>query len=165
VVAAGGPAVTVTYVNELSDTNLAGQITNGANLAGYMSWGCHSLLGPYYATNGVDIWSGNSDWWIIDTIESFNGQQYYGASVQGCLLYWFSTGAFGGTNYSHTPVGAVSHVDEPSASGANSYWGYFGLWQAGRNFAQCAWISMPPASSFEYHVNTIQVTGDPFIKR
>src|SRR5271169_2619294 len=83
----------------------------------------------------------NSSWWIIETIESFNGQRVP-YSLQGNFIQWFSSIAFGGTNYSNTPVGAVTHTEEPGSPEAceNSAI-YFGLWAAGKNFAICAWNS------------------------
>ena len=62
--------------------------------------------------------TGNSGWWVIETIESYNGQRSY-AGLGGLFLRWFSGNAFGGTNYSSTPVGAVSHVDEPGTDNVN----------------------------------------------
>jgi hypothetical protein len=166
VLSAGASPLAVDYVCEYPDATLAGQTTNGINLAGYMSWGAHSLLGSYYALTNEIIWNGNSRWWAIDTIESFNGQRYYtNNGPQGCFLYWFSANAFGGTNYSNTPVAAMSHVDEPGLFGMNVWNNYFGLWQQGLNFAQCAWISMPSVTDTSYGVVTIQATGDPFVRR
>ena len=34
-------------------------------------------------------------------------------SGQGNFLEWYASNAFGGANYSNTPIAAVSHVDEP----------------------------------------------------
>lgn len=83
--------------------------------------------------------SGNSGWWLIETIESFNGQRY----VAGYSNYikWFSGNAFGGISYSNTPIGAVAHTDEPSLPGVEDSHTYFGSWAAGKNFGICAWNS------------------------
>ncbi len=138
-------------------TNNVLHITNAANVAGYISWGVHSSLGNDYAittnTNAV-IWTGSSRWWIIETIESFNGDRY--PSGQGYFIQWFSPTAFGGSNYSNTPVGAVTHVSEPFGA-VNSPDIYFGLWAAGRNFAICAWSSR--------NTPHFQAVGDPLIAR
>ena len=85
-------------------------ITNAVNLAGYISWGSHSALGNWFSGPGGVVWEGNSGWWIIETLESYNGQPREG---QSDYWMWFSSNAFGGTGYSNTPVGAVTHVDEP----------------------------------------------------
>ena len=70
----------------------------------------------------------------------------------------FSAIGLGGANYSNTPVGGVTHVDEPGYPGNISSI-YFGLWARGKLFAACAWNSL--FSSF----NKVQVVGDPFVTR
>jgi hypothetical protein len=104
---------------------------------------------PFYVS-----WQGDSGWWIIETIESYNGQPWGGGMSNFYL--WFSSGAFGGTNYSNTPVGAVTHVDEPNG-GWNDPYVYFGLWQAGKNFGMCAWNSQRTAY--------FQAVGDPLVSK
>ena len=76
---------------------------------------------------------------------------------QGNFLQWFSATAFGGTNYSSTPVAAVSYVDDPSSSGVNDAARYFGLWHAGKAHGACAWYSR--------RTDAFQAVGDPFVKR
>ena len=94
-------------------------------MPGYMCWGAHSSLGNGYPVNSNLIpWSGQSAWWIIETIEPYNGWRDTG---QGNFTQWFSKTAFGGTNYDKTPVGAVSHTDEPYLGGINDAQIYFGL--------------------------------------
>ncbi len=155
-----------TYSNGLARV-LANHITVGLNNAGYISYGAHSSLVIYYtnndgalsscfATNGFPQWSGNSGWWIIETVESYNGQRLNNAD-QSNFIQWFSSIAFGGTNYSNTPVGAVCHVEEPGLSGVNDASIYFGLWAAGKNFAICAWQSR--LTPF------FQAVGDPFVTK
>ena len=105
-------------------------------MAGYFSWGQDGGLGQAYATNGTVTFNNASGWYLVATAESYNGRR---SSFQGSFLNWFSSGAFGGTSYSNTPVGAtISHVDEPSEFADNTY-NYFGLWAAGKSFAICAW--------------------------
>ena len=130
------------------------QITGATNVAGYICWGEHSALGEQYATNGTVKWAGNSGWWIIETIESFNGQRQQ-TSPMGNFIQWFSSNAFGGTNYFNTPVGAVSHTEEPNLSGVNSSATYFNLWASGKTFAICAWNSR--------NTPFFQAIGDPLI--
>ncbi len=129
--------------------------TGTTNVAGYICWGAHSSLGAAYATNGAVQWHGNSGWWIIETVESFNGQRV--DPGQGTFMKWCSPNAFGGTNYSNTPVGAVTYVEEPKLAGVNDSTKYFGLWAAGRNFAICAWNSR--------NTPYFQAVGDPLIIR
>jgi hypothetical protein len=130
------------------------QITNAANVAGYVSWGFHSALGSFYATNNIVRWSGNSGWYLIQTYESYNGQEY---NVSGNYIQWSSANAFGGSNYSNTPIGAVTYVEEPNLSGVNDSSVYFGSWAAGKNFAICAWNSR--------NTTFFQAVGDPFVTR
>lgn len=130
------------------------QLTNAVNVAGYISWGLHCSLHAGYAVDGKVRWNGQSGWWIIETIESYNGARDLST---GYFLQWFSPNAFGGTNYSNTPVGAVTHVAEPGLGGVNDSAKYFGAWAKGKNFAICAWRS----------TNTIlfQAVGDPFVSK
>jgi len=130
-------------------------ITQATNVAGYISWGIHGGLSSEYATNGTISFYGQSGWYLIETIESFNGQRCN--SGQGAFLKWFSSNAFGGTNYVNTPIGAVTHVWEPLLSGVNDSERYFGLWARDRNFAICAWNS--------FATGQFQAVGDPFTKR
>jgi len=113
------------------------------NVAGYICWGGHSNWGtnkindPNYALDGSAQWTGNSSWWIIKTLESYNGQRV--DPGQGTFMKWFSSNAFGGTNYSNTPVGACSNVEEPGLEGSTTISAYFSLWASGKNFGVCAW--------------------------
>jgi hypothetical protein len=144
---------TETFTNGIA-YNLA-HLDNAANVAGYMSWGAHSSLGPNYAVNGELQWTGHSSWFVMATIESFNGDLSPGGL--GNFIQWFSPGAFGGANYLNTPVGAVTHVEEPGISGMEDMQAYFGLWAAGENFATCAW----QARNTPYYM----VVGDPLVCR
>ena len=102
-------------------------------------------------------WNQGSSWWIIETIESYNGQRDLG---MGNFTQWFSDRAFGGTiytNYECTPVGAVSHTDEPGGPYVNDAAIYFGLWAQGKNFAICAWKSR--------RTEKFQAVGDPFVRK
>jgi len=111
----------------------------------------------YATTNGtVQVkWSGNSSWWIIRTEESYNGQR-----AGGQFLSWFSSSAFGGTNYSNIPVGGVTYVEEPGAFATDNSI-YFGLWAVGKSFAICAWTSV----NLDGYTPAYQMVGDPFVTR
>jgi alpha-tubulin suppressor-like RCC1 family protein len=148
-------AASYTYTNGNDFfTNRAIHLLTGTNIAGYLCWGEHSALGGAYPTDGTVKWSANSAWWIIETIESWNGQP--GAGM-GDFFQWFSINAFGGTNYSNAAVGAVCHVDEPGAPSVNDPSIYFGLWESGKSFAICAWNSR--------RTPEFQAVGDPFITK
>jgi hypothetical protein len=131
------PAASVTYLDITNDIGLVDHITNGFNVAGYLCWGAHSSLGMYYAISNYVNWTGNSGWWIIRTVESFNGQRNSAFTEQGNFLMWFSSGAFGTLNYANTPVAAVCYTDEPGEYGTVDGT-YFGLWESGKSFAICA---------------------------
>ena len=114
-------------------------LTSKTNIAGYMCWGAHSALRGDYPTDNKVIWAGTNRWWIIETVESPNGQR---ASSSGNFIKWFSSNAFGTNDYySNTPVGTVSHVDEPKLFGTSDAVKYFGPWASGKNFAIAAWNS------------------------
>lgn len=133
-------------------------ILTGTNVAGYASGGVHGFHPATYATDGTIQFSGNSGWWIIETVESFNGHRYQlGWGPQCNYLMWYASYAFGGTNYSNTPIGAVSDTDEPLSIGANKPSAYFGFWEAGKNFGICAWQSR--------NTTNFQAVGDPFVKQ
>jgi hypothetical protein len=116
-----------------------------------MSWGNNGGLGGDYANNGLVTFTGASGWYIIQTIESFNGQR---VTFQGNFIDWFSPNAFGALNYLNTPVGGVTHVEEPSLGGINSstYWRY---WGEGRTFGIAAWNS--------WGTPHYQAVGDPLV--
>ncbi len=128
--------------------------TGLTNVAGYMCWGAHSSLANEYARNGAVKWQGNSGWWIIETIESGNGARCPGV---GNFTQWFSDIAFGSTNHENTPVGAVSHTDEPHVSGVNNASLYFGSWAAGKTFGMSAWMSR--------RTDFFQAVGDPLVRK
>jgi hypothetical protein len=133
-------------------------IVSGTNVAGYMSWGVHSSLGIGYATNSFLKWSGHSGWWVIETVESFNGGNA-GVTFQGNFTKWFSENAFGGRNYSNTPVGAIGHVREPGMYGVSDAQKYFGLWAMEKKFAVAAVASQ--RLGMRYYISF----GDPFVRR
>ena len=161
----GVPGLQITYRDGI-ETNgasvLPPHITSATNVAGYISWGAHSTLGRDYAlgTNKLQ-WSGASRWYIVETIESYNGVRINNSPVSptylASFLDWFSPNAFGGSNYLSTPVGAVTHVDEPGLPKVNDSYKYFNLWALSKNFAICAWNSR--------NTDKFQAVGDPLITR
>ena len=132
-------------------------ITRGTNVAAYFSLGFHAGFPYTYPIDGTVTFAGNSGWYLIQTAESFNGMREY--MGQGNLLEWYASNAFGGVDYSNTPVGAVCHVDEPERAENNSFL-YLGLWAAGKSFVCCAWNSF-----YNYGTPRLQVVGDPFVTR
>jgi hypothetical protein len=151
------PFASIIYSN-VYNTTFSYDITNGINVAGYLSWGAYAFGTYEYATNGYVKWTNNSGWWLIRTDESYNGRRVSTLGL-GTFLSWFASTAFGGTNYANTPVAGVSNVDEPGE------WGtfdgtYFGLWESGNNFAVCAWESLN--TNFNLY---LQAVGDPFVMK
>jgi hypothetical protein len=151
-VSAGVQTNSISYLDGYENGVVLPHLTNAVNVAGYICWGWHSSLGGSYPLDKVQ-WSGNSGWWIIRTVESFNGQR------GGQFLMWFSSNAFGGTNYSNTPIGGPTYVNEPQADyTVNDI--LFNLWASGKNLAICCWASRNP-----YRPPVLQVVGDPFVTR
>jgi hypothetical protein len=101
------------------------------------------------------------------TIDSFNGQR---VTFQANYLTWYAINAFGGTNYSNTPIGAITHVDEPQ-SFADDVYDYYGNWAAGKCFAICAWAGQigtyVQSGGFPYGTTDsyFQAVGDPFVTK
>jgi alpha-tubulin suppressor-like RCC1 family protein len=156
----GIPSAAINYANGIETyTSGAAQdlphLTNMANVAGYFTWGAHSSLGAHSATSGEVKFTGQSGWYVMGSVESFNGQRDLTESDN--FVKWFSATAFGATNYQNTPVGAVTHVDEPAISGIEDQSQFFGLWVGGKNFATCAWASR--------NTPYFQAVGDPFVGR
>jgi hypothetical protein len=153
VVQAGASPWSITYTNVTPDNSYSNHICSAFNMAGYLCFGSHSSLGIEFPETLA--WSGNSGWWLIETVESFNGRRY--EADQSTIITWFEGNSFGGINYSNTPVGAVSNTDEPDEAGHNNAAIYFGLWAARKNFAICAWASRLTPE--------FQAVGDPFVQK
>jgi hypothetical protein len=134
-------------------------IERGTNVAGFLCLGYYQWFASDYALDGSVTFVGQSSWYLIETIESFNGCRLRAAQStrQGNFIDWFSPNAFGGAAYGHTPVGAVTHVEEPHGTGVNDPYKYFGFWAAGKPFAYCAWMSR--------RTPNFQAVGDPLVKR
>ena len=144
--------------------NVPEYITFATNTAGYYSVGWDGGHGAGYATNfltnGGCVFSGNSGWYIMASVDSYNGQRN-GAGFQSSFLTWFASNAFGGINYSATPLGAVTHVEEPQASVENCYT-YYGSWALGKPFGLTAWLALCLPDGFA--CTKCAVVGDPFVK-
>jgi hypothetical protein len=148
VLASGGSTNHILYVSGSQ------HITSAANVGGYLTWGANGQQGGGYAIDDSVVFTGGSRWFAMMTIESFNGQRL---TLQGNFVKWYASNAFGGGDYSNTPVAAVAHLEEPQYWNVNSPEIYFGLWQAGRCFAICAWLSR--------NTPYFQAVGDPFVAK
>jgi alpha-tubulin suppressor-like RCC1 family protein len=145
--------------------------TQATNVAGYFTggWDGGQGSGTYYydavsfATNGQVVFSGDSGWYIMTTIDSFDGQR---ATMQSSYLTWFASNAFGGTNYSNTPIGAVTTVNEPGLSGKPSPTAFYGDWAAGKSFAISAWDAQEQGNGTPgVDAHFFQAVGDPFVRK
>jgi hypothetical protein len=151
-------------ISHVAGTNNNDHLLNCTNVAGYMHWGYNGGLPTGFPTNGQLRFYDSSAWYIIQIIESYNGQ-WVPQDFQTTFRDYFASNAFWGTNYSHTPVGTVTHTDEPSIDqgcpgpydGVASPHYLFGFWQARKYFAICAWS----ARGTHY----FQAVGDPFVTR
>ncbi len=132
-------------------------ISTGKDVLGYFSWGNNGGSGPDYALNGAVTFTGKSNWYLLQTAESFNGQVNQDeGSQQGNFVKWFSKNAFGGTGYNNTPAAAVSHVHEPGEGGINDE-SIFSCWENGNLFIDCAWFSR--------QTDELAAKGDPWITK
>jgi alpha-tubulin suppressor-like RCC1 family protein len=143
-------------------------ITTATNVAGYFGWGCNGSFAPdsNWVTDTSIVFSGSSDWFLMTTTESFNGQRVSQFS-QSTFLTWYASNAFAGTNYSNTPAGAACYVDEPYLvpNGHVNSAIYFGDWADGRNFAISAWAAAATSIDvpFGEAASEVQFVGDPFL--
>jgi hypothetical protein len=144
----GVPSSRIFYANFTSP-----HVTSGVNVRGYETWGANGGLGGNYANDGKIVFRGNSSWFLIKTIESFNGQWVV---WQGNFVDWYAANAFGGTNYSNAPIGAVTHVEEPLTTGVNGP-SYLKNWEAGMLLSESAWSSR--------RTPFYMAVGDPLVKK
>lgn len=128
--------------------------SEASNVVGFSTGGTHACFGQNFPTDGSLKFSGSSGWYIFRTTESWNGQRNTNSSMQSNFIEWFSANAFGGTNYSNTPVGSIAHVREP-APDENSNPNFFTLWDQGYTFAEAAWASR--------RTPWFLATGDPLV--
>jgi alpha-tubulin suppressor-like RCC1 family protein len=160
---------------ETSGTNITSDATN---VAAYFTCGWDCLNDTDMFVDGTVRFFGQSAWYVMTTIDSFDGQRDTDPSdpefVQANFLSWFTTNSFGGTNYSNTPVGALTTVNEPLLPGKPNPATFYGEWAAGKSFAISAWA----ANSDWMGVDWIgygytpfnggpqfQAVGDPFVRK
>ena len=159
-IAAGVQTNSIFYLDGWENGITLPHLTNMANVAGYITWGAYTSLGGDYPINGKVKWSGDSGWWLMRTEESFNGERL--SFGQGIFVKWYASNAFGGTNYSNTPIGGATYTDEPRADATDNAI-YFGLWASGKNLAICSWAARN--TILPRFVQHLQVVGDPFVTK
>jgi alpha-tubulin suppressor-like RCC1 family protein len=143
------------------------------NVAGYFTYGFDYTGDSNMFVDGTVRFFGQSGWYVMTTVDSFDGERDTDSSqhdyVQANFLSWFSTNSFGGTNYSNTPVGAVTTVDEPSVQGKPNPATYYGGWAAGKSFAISAWAANSAWAGYNPDgINggpQFQAVGDPFVRK
>ena len=181
----GGPISVQDFVSALKTANPSASVvykkntdsllTTASNVTALEHGGIYKYGSDnvHYATKGSIRLSGRSSWWLAQTIESYNGQwlnnftkdeaskwsgPWWANGSQGNFIEWFSSNAYGGSNYSNTPVAAVTHVMEPNGPGNGP--ALFTCWEASKPFAYCAWRSNQTIGG-----QKIQVIGDPWVAR
>jgi len=115
----------------------------------------------FVGTNYIRFF-GDSRWFIMTTVDSYDGRRDAG---EAGFLTWFAASSFGGTNYSNTPVGAVTTVEEPYIFGKVTPDVYYGDWAAGKSFAISAWAAQPLGWARSGTERYFQAVGDPFVTK
>ncbi len=140
----------VTYENGRSIVQTAKDVTF------YGGWGQHNrYFSPYWPTDNSVTFSGRSNWFAVEPIESFCGM-YVSHGWQSTYEEYFAANTFGGTDYSHTAITFVGYTSEPGLSGVNDS-KYAAYWATGRTSAEAAWGSS--------HSQYFLFVGDPLVTR
>jgi hypothetical protein len=139
------------YVSGIAETDA--HLTTGADVSGYESWGVNGGMSSTYPNDRTLMFTGNSNWYLVKTFESWNGIL---GSGQGNFDQWFHPRTAGGQKYSRTPVGMACHTDEPFVGGVEGSM-YMCNWEAGLLFSECAWSSRK--------TKYFMAVGDPLVKR
>jgi hypothetical protein len=128
-------------------------LAGGADVTGYESWGANGAMSSDYPNDRSIFFTGKSNWYLVKTIESYNGIV---GSDHGNFEKWFVPTTAGGWQYSRTPIGMACHTDEPSLGGVEGSM-YMCNWEAGLLFSECAWSSR--------RTKYFMAVGDPLVKR
>jgi hypothetical protein len=139
------------YIFGIAGTNA--HLARGADVLGYESWGVNGGMPSTYPNDRSVVFTGKSNWYLVKTVESWNGII---ASGQGNFEQWFSATTGGGWHYARTPIGMACHTDEPFVSGIEGSM-YMCNWEAGLLFSECAWSSRK--------TKYFMAVGDPLVKR
>ena len=122
----------------------------------YFSEGTHGGLdGGYtdptsdWANDGQINFTGKAGWWIGLSWESFNGiYPPSGYAWMANPATVFSATAFGGTNYSNTPVCWTGNTGEPGSPEFDA--DYVNRWARGWSSLEAAWAGCPLGCSADY---------------
>jgi hypothetical protein len=140
-------------LERLTYTRTAPNVKRGTDVLGYETWGVHGGLPGTYPYDGTISFGGKSNWWLVKTIESYNGII---ASGQGNFEGFFNPRCAGGFFHSRTPVGMACHTDEPRLGGIEGPQ-YLANWEKGLLFSECAWSSRKTPF--------FMAVGDPLVTR
>lgn len=154
------PTASVITTTGLWNGGVAIFTLQATNVEGYFTGGWDGGGDSNMFVDGRVSFSGNSGWFIMTTVDSYDGQR---VTFQAGYLTWFATNSFGGTNYSNTPVGAVTTVEEPSLSGKVGPDAYYGGWASGKSFAISAWAGQAEGNGIPGLY--FQAVGDPFVRK
>lgn len=147
-------------------------MTGVTNPAAVVNWGVYSgnTTGVHtnwtagWPTNGVLTFQGDAGWYVLQSFESWNANFGPQRSWQSKYTYWFRANAFGGSAYSRTPVGAMSHVAEPYLPSHNTAtWAT--LWHLGKPLGIVTWIAKDWANNPTGGQNHDQTNGDPLVAK
>jgi hypothetical protein len=152
------PTAFVIGTTGLGYDNVANYSAQATNVAAYFTGGQDAGGDATLFVDGKVRFYGQSGWYIMSTIDSTSGQRN---SFQDGFLSWFTTNSFGGTNYSNTPVGGITYVDEPNGNQFFNRSGYYGNWAAGKTFA----IAATAVKAQFWPVIEFQAIGDPFVRK
>jgi hypothetical protein len=149
------------------EPNILALTTIGWLLFGARKWFNNGGHPGGYATNTLSnagvFFSGNSGWYIMASDDSYNGERPppdYNPN-QSTFITWFASNSFGGSNYSSTPVGAITHVFEPG--GTDDTYDYYGNWASGKSFTISAWQTFLNEGGERQHV--AQAVGEPLVRK
>jgi len=78
---------------------------------------------------------------------------------------WFKPAAFGGSNYSRTPAGVMSHVNEPRLAGINRTAVWMTLWHIGRPLGIASLLAKDVSVKLVIRSMFNQTNGDPLVAR
>jgi len=146
-------AITSVALGRLTYTRTSPNVKRGMDVLGYETWGVHGGLPGTYPYDGTISFGGKSNWWLVKTIESYNGIINSG---QGNFEGFFNSRCAGGFLYSRTPIGMVCHTDEPLLGGIEGPQ-YLVNWEKGLLFSECAWSSR--------NTPFFMAVGDPLVTR
>jgi hypothetical protein len=148
-------------------TQFPSMVHTAANVTFYGGWGHHNnndTFGPTWPIDGSVVFTGKSNWFLVEPIESFCGMYVedpgpeLGHSYANQSTWWeyFAADSFGGTDYSNTAICFVGYTTESGLLGTNNS-NYAEFWARGWTTAEAAWGSA--------RTTNFLFVGDPLVVR